>query len=277
MFARRFIPIWLLVAWLCLDAAALLVLVAFPASNRSEWLWLAVHAQFMVASGWLIVGEHGRKTYAFVLALAVLVFYCIATWELSLSDRIPAALWLGGYLLGANVPLLIARLCGCQFRLIEQTETAEPPPHGPRFYQFSLQHLLLLMLAATLLGVAWHYTSLAPPLPRNQWLAGLGRILTVIFLSLFLLPWLSWGLTALFRPLQAWLIGTMTFASLGLIVARYVEAGGSAYFSFALAYLLWACVFFVHITLLQAAGYRWIAVRPKWLSPRASETAIPTD
>ncbi len=277
MFARRHLPIWLLIAWLILDTTAFGIILATSGRVPQEWLIFSRHAQFVVASGWLIIGEHGRKTYAFAVSLTVLVFYSVTSWESSLVDAIPALLWLGGYLLGVNAPLIVARLCGVQFRLHEQTEPTEFPKPATLFYQFNLRHLLLLMFSAMLLSVAWHYASLAPSLPRNQWLAGLGRFLTVLFLSLFLLPWLGWGLTVLYRPVQAWLVGAISFASLGLIFARYVEASSAGYGGFALAYLLWACVFFAHITLLQVAGYRWVAVRPKWLSPRANENAIPTD
>src|SRR3712207_3003848 len=82
---RHSAPIVLVLGWTALDARLLGATYAFSLHERLEgwlqWIHVLFHAQFTVTTGWLIIGEHGRKTTAGVLlatVLAILAFNLVA-------------------------------------------------------------------------------------------------------------------------------------------------------------------------------------------------------
>jgi hypothetical protein len=263
MMNPRHLPLLMLGAWVLFDCLLAALCWSFNNGTLAIFLFLVIWGQFIVLTGWVVVGQYGIKVTT-LGALAGLVI-CGALAE---NER---GAWYGAigltvyglvYAIILNLPLAAARGFGWRFCLIPQSRN-----DTIRLYQISIRDILVFTVLIGIVGAVWNATSPPPPPPSTDdgWAAmrqGLGEALRRAFLIgivlAFPVPWSIWGIFCWLRPVHAAMACLVVSGLWGVFAVRIagVEPPHSPLGVFLLV-LVPPGVMLAHIFTLQWRGFRW--------------------
>jgi hypothetical protein len=262
---RRQMPFILLAVGLAVDVVLFLVGAADIKHPLTGVFEMLMFGQFLMATGWIVVGDRALKTTLAVVVIGLLgqglsSLSRGATITNSVTGAITGAFYIGVYAAIVNLPLLLARLGGGRMRLIEKTHGAKSAGAPVPVYQISIREIMVYMVLVGVMGAVWSATRPAPlPSGAIEW-NGNRIALHMFFVGAILLvfaPWSIWAAFCWLRPIHGGPMAMVATCCWGMACLRLLELS----WSWTGLFLISSLTMIVHLLTLQIAGYRWVRER----------------